>query len=134
MFEELFSTICCGKLFLLNEDWTRPINRAPLGHTRFYCQGVLFPWADKTRNQFPIQFFTISRLHYSKWFGRYINHISDHALELKQTMNRPLIPDSYPFLLPNSMLWSEISSHIGNLCCACAVSQMRSPGKLIEYS
>ena len=92
----------------------RPINRAPLGHTRFYCQGALFPWPDKTCNQFPIQFFTISRRHHSKWFGRYINHISDHALTLKQTMNRPLSPDSYPFLLPNSMLWCEISSHIRN--------------------
>ena len=92
----------------------RPINRAPLGHTRFYCQGALFPWPDKTRNQFPIQFFTISRRYHSKWFGRFINHISDHALSLKQTLNRPLIPDSYPFLLPNSMMWAEISSHIGN--------------------
>ena len=102
-------------LFLLqNIDCGRPINRAPLGHTRFYCQGALFPWPDKTYNQFPIQFFTISRRHHSKWFGRYINHISDHALTLKQTMIRPLIPDSYPFLLPNSMLWCEISSPIEN--------------------
>ena len=77
---------------------TRPINRAPLGHTRFYCQGALFPWPDKTCNQFQIQFFIISRRHHSKWFGRYITHISDHALTLKQNMNRPLIPDSYPFL------------------------------------
>ena len=38
----------------------RPINRAPLGHTRFYCQGALFPWPNKTRNQFPIQFFASS--------------------------------------------------------------------------
>ena len=91
-----------------------PINRAPLGHMQFYCQGALFPWPDKTCNQFPIQFFTISQRHHAKWFGRYITHISDHALTLKQTINCPLIPDSYPFLLPNSMLWSEISSHIGN--------------------
>ena len=83
----------------------RPINRAPLGHTRFYCQGALFPWPDKTRNQFPIQFFIFSSRHNSKWFGRYINHISDHAFTLKQNMNRPLIPDSYPFSLPNSILW-----------------------------
>ena len=75
----------------------RPINRAPLGHTRFFCKGALFPWPDKTSNQFPIQFFTFSRRHHSKWFRRYINHISYHALTLKQTMNRPLIPDSYPF-------------------------------------
>ena len=92
----------------------RPINRAPLGHTRFYCQGALFPWPNKTCNEFTIQLFTISQRHHSKWFGRYINHISDHALTLKQTMNCPLIPDSYPFLFPNSMLWAEISSHIGN--------------------
>ena len=38
----------------------RPINRAPLGHTRFYCQGALLPWPDKTCNLFPIQFFIIS--------------------------------------------------------------------------
>ena len=75
----------------------RPINRAPLGHTRFYCQGALFPWPDKTCNQFPTQFFIISRRNHSKWFGRYIYHISDHALSLKQTMNCPFISDSYPF-------------------------------------
>ena len=87
---------------------TRPINRAPLGHTRFYCQGALLPWPDKTCNQFPIQFFIISRRNHSKWFGRYIYHISDHALSLKQTMNRPFILDSYPFLLPNSVLCTLI--------------------------
>ena len=92
----------------------RPINRAPLGHTRFYCQGALFPWPDKTRNQFSIQFFTISRRHHSKWFGRYIYHISDHAFTFKQTMNHPFIPESYPFLLPNSVLCTLISVHKRN--------------------
>ena len=92
----------------------RPIYRAPLGHMLFYCQGALFPWPDKTCNQFPIQFFTISRRNHSKWFCCYINHTSGHALSLKQTMNRPLIPDSYPFLLSNSMLCTKISLHKGN--------------------
>ena len=50
---------------------------------------------------------------------------------LKQTMNRPLIPDRYSFLLPNSLLCTKISLH---KCCACAASRKRSPGKLIEYS
>ena len=92
------------KIKIKNNNWSRPINRAPLGHTRFYCQGALFPWPDKTHNQFPIQFFIISSRHNSKWFGRYINHILDHAFTLKQNMSRPLIPDSYPFSLPNSIL------------------------------
>ena len=111
--------------------YIRPIYRAPLGHMCFYCQGALFPWPDKTCNQFPIQFFTISRRNHSKWFCCYINHTSGHALTLKQTMNRPLIPDSYRFLLPNSILCTKISLH---KCCTCAVSRMRSAGKLIEYS
>ena len=105
--------------------------RAPLGHTHFYCQGALFPWPDITCNQFPIQFFTISQRNHSKWFCCYINHTSGHALMLKQTMNHPLIPDSYHFLLLNSILCTKISLHKR---CACAVSRMRSPGKLIEYS
>ena len=92
----------------------RPIYRAPLGHTLFYCQGALFPWPDKTCNQFPIQFFTISRRNHSKWFCCYINYTSGHALPLKQTMNRHLIPDSYPFLLPISILCTEISLHKWN--------------------
>ena len=49
-----------------------------------------------------------------KRFHFFVNVEALLALTLKQTMNRPLIPDSYPFLLPNSMLWSEISPHIGN--------------------
>ena len=77
----------------------RPIYRASLGHTLFYCQGALFPWSDKTCNQFLIQFFTISRRNHPKWFCCYINHTSGHALLLKQTMNRPLIPNSYPFFI-----------------------------------
>ena len=35
----------------------RPIYRALLGHTLFYCQGALFPWPDKTCNQFPDSIF-----------------------------------------------------------------------------
>ena len=100
-----------GQLTLTLLRCPRPIYRAPLGHTLFYCQGALFPWPDKTCNQFPIKFFTISRRHHSKWFGRYINHISDHTLALKQTMNHPFIPESYPFLLPNSVLCILISVH-----------------------
>ena len=105
---------------------TRPIYRAPLGHTSFYCQGALF-----TCNQSPIQFFTISRRNHSKWFCCYINHTSSHGLTLEQTMNRPLIPDSCHFLLPNTILCTEISLHKR---CTCAVTRMRPPGKLIEYS
>ena len=91
--------------------YNRPIYRAPLGHTRFYCQGALFPWPDKTCNQFPIQFFTISRRNNCKSFCCYINHTSGDVLTMKQTMNRPLIPDSYRFLLPNTILCSKISLH-----------------------
>ena len=87
--------------------------------------------ARQNMQSIPIQFFTISRRNHSKWFCCYINHTSGHALTLKQTMNCPLIPDSYHFLLPNSKLCTKISLHKR---CACAVSQMRSPKKLIEYS
>ena len=73
------------------------------------ANGALFPRPDKTCNQFPIHFFTISQWNHSKWFTCYSNHSSGHALTLKQTMNRPFIPDSCPFLLPSDC----------NLCTHC---------------
>ena len=115
---QTFSTLLLARIL------PRPIYRDPLGLTRFYCQGALFPWPDKTCNQFPIQFFTISRGNHSKWFCCYINHV-------KTNHESPSIPNSYCFLLPISILCSKISLHKR---CACAVSWMRSPGKLIEYS
>ena len=101
-----FLLLNCQMIVCLRSPLSRPMYRAPLQHTLFYCHGALFPGPDKTCNQFPIQFFTITWPNHSKLFSCYINHISGHALTLKQTMNRPFIPDSYPILLPNSVLFN----------------------------
>ena len=48
--------------------------------------------------------------------GVFINHTSGLVLPLKQTLNRPLIPDNCPFLLPTSILCTKISLHKWNFC------------------
>ena len=64
---------------------------------------------DKTCNQFPIQFFAISRRYHLKWLSSYFNHISGYVLTLKETMSCPLFPDSYAF-------HSQVLPYESNLC------------------
>ena len=116
-----------ANLVYISNKHPRTKKRTPLRHTLFYCQGALFPWPDKTCNQFQIQFFTIYRRHHSKWFGRYIKYISDHALTLKQTMDRPLIPDSYPFLARLHEVQKSYCSHPGR-------TRSRSRSTLLKFS
>ena len=62
------------------------------------------PGSYKTCNQFPIQFFLISRCNHSKWLCSYVNHISGYVLTLNETVSRPFFPNEYPFFIAECFL------------------------------